>query len=139
MTPDLVRLAKMREAWQTGLWRIGLGQAREPAEAMAWQHAFREGVKLLARGRSRSRSPGLVDGENYFRAFKQAALSAQRSILIVGWDVNSRNRARISPTTPWPAFPTSFGPFLDYLLKRSRELAHPHVLELGFALALSKA
>jgi hypothetical protein len=34
----------------------------------------------------------LIDGEAYFRAFHAAVGLAQRSILIVGWDIDSRTR-----------------------------------------------
>jgi len=92
---------------------------------MAWQHAFREGVNCW-RVAEADQVACLVDGENYFRAFKQAALSAQRSILIVGWDVNSRIALEY-PDHAMAGIPNQLGPFLDYLLKRSREL-RIHVL-----------
>ena len=53
-------------------------------------------------------------------------LSAQRSILIVGWDVNSRIALEY-PDHAMAGIPNRLGPFLDYLLKRSREL-RIHVL-----------
>ena len=34
----------------------------------------------------------LVDGEEYFRAVREALLEAQRSIFILGWDIDSRQQ-----------------------------------------------
>ena len=34
----------------------------------------------------------LIDGAAFFAAVRQAALSAQRSIVIMGWDLDSRTR-----------------------------------------------
>ena len=38
----------------------------------------------------------LVDGEAYFKAFRAAAARAQRSIIVIGWDIDSR--------VSWPCF-----------------------------------
>jgi phospholipase D1/2 len=92
---------------------------------MAWQHAFREGGNCW-RVVEAGRVACIVDGENYFRAFKQAALSAQRSIIIVGWDVNSRIALEY-PERAMSGIPNQLGPFLDYLLKQRKDL-HIHVL-----------
>ena len=92
---------------------------------MAWQHAFREGENCW-RVAEAGQVACLVDGENYFRAFKQAASSAQRSILIVGWDVNSRIALEY-PGRAMAGIPNRLGPFLDHLLKRRKEL-RIHVL-----------
>ncbi|HVK57074.1 MAG TPA: hypothetical protein VM532_18845, partial [Burkholderiales bacterium] len=40
------------------------------------------------------RAAFLVDGEDYFAAFADAALQAQESIIIVGWDFDSRTLLR---------------------------------------------
>ncbi len=68
----------------------------------------------------------LVDGEAYFRAFKRAALNARRSILIIGWDVNSRIALEY-PDKAMPDVPNQLGAFLTHLLKRRKEL-RIHVL-----------
>src|SRR5687768_7099233 len=41
---------------------------------------------------SARRAAFIVDGDNYFRAFVEAARKAKRSILISGWDFHSRTR-----------------------------------------------
>ena len=100
---------------------------------MAWQHAFREGVNCW-RVAEADQVACLVDGENYFRAFKQAALSAQRSILIVGWDVNSRIALEY-PDHAMAGIPNQLGPFSRLSSQTEPGAAHPRA-ELGFALAL---
>ena len=63
----------------------------------------------------------LVDAAAYFRAFKAAALSARHSILIVGWDVNSRTQLEFPDAAP-PEVPNELGPLLDYLARRREGL-----------------
>ncbi|HEY8506741.1 MAG TPA: hypothetical protein VIL32_00205, partial [Steroidobacteraceae bacterium] len=65
----------------------------------------------------------LIDGENYFRAFAEAAMRAQRSIVILGWDFHSRTRLHLGR----PDVPDLLGDFLNELVRRRREL-HVHVL-----------
>jgi phospholipase D1/2 len=71
----------------------------------------------------------LVDAEDYFRAFMQAAERAQRSILIVGWDFNSRTRLTWEDN-PRGA-PPLLGDFLNFLAKRRRRL-RIHILDWDF-------
>lgn len=62
----------------------------------------------------------LVDAEEYFDAFAAAAQQATRSIMIVGWDFNSRTRLWCDDKKrDWP--PT-LGDFLNALVKRRRQL-----------------
>jgi phospholipase D1/2 len=68
----------------------------------------------------------LVDGEAYFRAFKRAALEARESILIIGWDVNSRVALEY-PDKAMPGVPNRLGAFLTHLLRRRKDL-RIHVL-----------
>ena len=63
----------------------------------------------------------IVDTEAYFQCFKAAALRARRSILILGWDVNSRTRLEF-PDRARPDVPNELGPFLDYLAHRQARL-----------------
>lgn len=59
----------------------------------------------------------LVDAAAYFRAFKAAARRARHSILIIGWDVNSRTQLE-RPETAGADVPNELGPFLDHLASR---------------------
>lgn len=63
----------------------------------------------------------LVDAAAYFRAFKAAALLARRSILIVGWDVNSRTQLEF-PEDCQPGVPNELGALLDHLAHRHEGL-----------------
>jgi phospholipase D1/2 len=71
----------------------------------------------------------LIDGESYFRAFRAAALHARHSIIILGWDFDSRIRMLIDRESD--GFPDRLGEFLHALLIRRRQL-HIHVLTWDF-------
>lgn len=73
----------------------------------------------------------LVDGENYFHAFREAAKRAQRSILIAGWDVDSR--FALEREDVGDGLPVKLGAFLNALLRRRRRL-HIHVLNWDYPL-----
>jgi phospholipase D1/2 len=62
----------------------------------------------------------LVDAEDYFKAFMAAAERAQRSILILAWDFNSRTRLTWDDN-PRGA-PPVLGDFLNFLARRRRRL-----------------
>ena len=75
----------------------------------------------------------MIDAEAYYAAFVAAAKKAERSILILGWDLNSR----VELVRPAPGdMPYQLGPFLDALAKAKRDL-HIHVLEWDFALVFA--
>jgi phospholipase D1/2 len=75
------------------------------------------------------RAAFLIDGEEYFSAFREAALSAQRSIYILGWDFDTRIRMMIGRESDRD--PDRLGPFLDALLMRRKRL-HIYVLVWDF-------
>lgn len=58
----------------------------------------------------------LIDAQDYFRTFKTAAMRAQRSILIIGWDVNSRTLLEF-PGEARPDVPNELGPFLNHVTR----------------------
>jgi phosphatidylserine/phosphatidylglycerophosphate/cardiolipin synthase-like enzyme/uncharacterized membrane protein YdjX (TVP38/TMEM64 family) len=66
----------------------------------------------------------IVDGEDYFRAFVEAARKAKRSILITGWDFHSRTRLICRGPNDCDL---ELGEFLNDLVRRNRHL-HVHVL-----------
>lgn len=72
-----------------------------------------------------SRAAFLVDGEAYFRAFREAAIQAQRSIVILGWDFDTRIRMLIDRDPD--GFPDTIGQFFSALLRRRKRL-HIYVL-----------
>jgi len=72
----------------------------------------------------------LVDAKDYFEAFHRAALKAERSILILAWDFNSRTRLHFDPV-PRGGPPAELGEFLNFLVRRRRGL-HIHILNWDY-------
>ena len=70
-----------------------------------------------------------MDGEAYFRAFREVAIEAQRSIVILGWDFDTRIRMLIDRESD--GFPDQLGEFLHALLVRRKRL-HIYVLTWDF-------
>ncbi len=62
----------------------------------------------------------LIDGAAYFKAFRQAAMQARRSIFIVGWDIDSR--MKLVHCDPQDDLPVELGAFLHALVERNNEL-----------------
>src|SRR5206468_4331409 len=73
----------------------------------------------------------LVDGEAYFAAFAAAAERAERSILVLGWDVHSGIRLRRDGAHRERS--SALGEFLTELLER-RSLLHVNLLAWDFAM-----
>lgn len=73
----------------------------------------------------------LVDGAAYFAAFREAAARAQHSIMIAGWDVDSRTD--LAPEGADDGLPRPLGEFLDALVKR-RDGLHAYVLGWDFSM-----
>lgn len=62
------------------------------------------------------RAAVLIDAANYFGALRAAMLSAERSIHIVGWDVDSRTNLVGETCSADDGFPLLLGDFLDALV-----------------------
>ena len=60
----------------------------------------------------------VVDADGYFRLFRRAAERAERSIVILAWDFNSRTVLECEDGKP----PVILGDFLDGLARRNRRL-----------------
>ncbi len=80
----------------------------------------------------------LVDAAPYYEALRRTLPKAQRSIYIVGWDVDSRT-ALTPEAEPADGWPQTLLPFLDALLKARPEL-QVHVLawDYSFIYALER-
>src|SRR4051812_9424436 len=74
----------------------------------------------------------LVDADEYFTALREAVLKAQRSVLIVGWDVDTRVRL-VAEDPARDGFPSTLLAFLDAVLAQRPEL-HVHVLAWDFSM-----
>jgi phospholipase D1/2 len=72
----------------------------------------------------------LVDASAYFKAFHDAALRAQQSILVLAWDFNSRTRLHFDDKSDDGA-PEVLGDFLNFLVRRRRGL-HINVLNWDY-------
>ena len=73
----------------------------------------------------------IVDGADFFRAFRETVKHARRSVLIMAWDIDSRLKlVRDEEPDGWPI---TLGDFLNSLVKRNRNL-HVHVLDWDFVM-----
>ncbi|MEO5701420.1 MAG: VTT domain-containing protein [Casimicrobiaceae bacterium] len=73
----------------------------------------------------------LVDAEDYFSAFMQAAQAARESIIIIGWDFDSRTQLAWDTDAASPH--TQLGDFLNALVKARRSL-EVHILDWDYPL-----
>ena len=76
-----------------------------------------------------SRASFLIDAEDYYRAFAQAAERATQSIIILGWDFDSRTR--LNWDSEERGVPAILGDFLNFLVKRRRGLSI-HILNWDY-------
>ncbi|MFO8058404.1 MAG: VTT domain-containing protein [bacterium] len=88
------------------------------------------GEEILVPGRncwrkvSASRMAFLVDAASYYEAFAKAAERARHSIIIVGWDIDSRTRLRRDSESE---LPSELGGFLNHLVSENPSL-QVHIL-----------
>lgn len=80
--------------------------------------------------RKATRVAFLVDGAAYFDAFARSAARAHVSILIAGWDIDSR--IRLFPEEERDGMPSRLWEFMNRMVKKQRNL-HVHILEWDFA------
>jgi phospholipase D1/2 len=73
----------------------------------------------------------LVDGDNYFRAVRAAIRSAQHSIFILSWDIDSR--MLLVPGGANDGYPEPLGEFLHAVVA-SRPHLHAYLLNWDFAM-----
>jgi phospholipase D1/2 len=92
----------------------GKDQALPPGQS--W---FQEGRNCW-RVEHASRAGFLIDGAEYFSAFRDCAKQARQNIFILGWDFDSRIRMLIDREPD--GFPDCLGEFLHSLLIRRRSL-----------------
>jgi phosphatidylserine/phosphatidylglycerophosphate/cardiolipin synthase-like enzyme/uncharacterized membrane protein YdjX (TVP38/TMEM64 family) len=80
--------------------------------------------------RKATRVAFVVDAAAYFDAFARSAAQATESILIVGWDIDSR--IRLFPAEERDGLPSKLWEFMKAVVKRQKKL-HVHILEWDFA------
>ena len=103
-----------------------------PAMARPWRPNILKPGRNCWRLEPAHRAAFLVDGEAYFSAFRAAVLKAERSLFILGWDINSSTRLMPGRTPP-DGLPNELGLFLNAVLARKRKL-RAYVLSWDFAM-----
>lgn len=73
----------------------------------------------------------LVDGSDYFRVLREAITRAERTIFILGWDIDSR--MRLTPEGADDGFPEALGDFLHEVAAKRRRL-RIYILAWDFAM-----
>ncbi len=74
----------------------------------------------------------LVDGADYFHAFREAVKQARRSVLIMAWDIDSRVKlVRGQQRDPADDLPETLGNFLNAMVRRRKQL-NIYVLDWDF-------
>lgn len=73
----------------------------------------------------------VIDGDNYFRAVREALCNAQRSIFIIGWDIHSE--LRLIRNGKQDEYPEELGLLLDCLARERHEL-NIYILDWDFAM-----
>jgi phospholipase D1/2 len=97
----------------------------------------RAGLRVLAAGRNcwrierARRFRLLVDGAEYFTAVRRAIAQAQRSVFILGWDIDSR--ARLMPEGATDGLPEGLCDFINAVVESRRNL-RAYILSWDFAM-----
>jgi len=71
-----------------------------------------------------------IDGESYFRAVREAILSAQHTVFILGWDIHSK--LRLLRDAEDDGYPRELGALLDYVAEQ--RAVDVYVLSWDFAM-----
>jgi len=104
----------------SGSRRRGASRALEKERSRAPDGLLIEGDTCWQRAHA-ERAAVLIDAASYFEALRSSLLAAQRSVLILGWELHSRTRLE-GARKPTDGAPVELGKLLRYLLKRRRDL-----------------
>ena len=80
-----------------------------------------------------ARAAVLIDAAAFFEAVRGACLKAERSIMVVGWDIDSRTQLVGADGKPTDGLPSNFADFLSDLV-RTRPQLHVHLLLWDYSL-----
>jgi phosphatidylserine/phosphatidylglycerophosphate/cardiolipin synthase-like enzyme/uncharacterized membrane protein YdjX (TVP38/TMEM64 family) len=83
--------------------------------------ALREGINVW-RLEDAARAAVLVDAATYYGALREALLKAESSVLVAGWDIDSRTPLYGVEGKPRDDLPATLGPFLAALVARKPQL-----------------
>lgn len=108
-----------RQAAASPVERLRQEEMGQEAKALSSLPIFHEKQNCW-RIESATRVAFLIDGAAYFQALREAAVTAQRRIMILGWDFDSRTRM-LGGHEP-DGYPDQIGAFLHALLLRQPRL-----------------
>src|SRR5262245_20353651 len=117
----------MRSSKSTDLKIPTQSASRRRGASKTFDKEQREPESLLVEGETcwrrahAARAAVLIDAASYFEALRSSLLAAQRSVLIVGWELHSRTRLE-GARKPTDGAPVELGKLLRFLLKRRKEL-----------------
>ncbi|MBO1075276.1 VTT domain-containing protein [Roseomonas marmotae] len=94
---------------------------RLPSAGSALPGVLKEG-KNVWRLEQAGRAGVLVDAATYYGALREALLKAEKSVLIAGWDIDSRTPLFGAGGKPKDELPSTLGPFLAALVARRPDL-----------------
>jgi len=90
---------------------------------------YQEGRNFWKKGRAH-RVSFIIDARDYFAAFAEAVLKAERSIYITGWDIDSQ--LTLIRGEERPDFPVRLGELLNYVVRKKPYL-HVNILAWDFS------
>ncbi len=117
MPPIAVPCSKQIAKLETGRRKI----ADHDQEKRVEDHGFRlkPGANCWRIEQAR-RAAVLIDGENYFRAVRQAMMRAEERIVMMGWDFDTR--IKMYDTQGEVEGPLALGDFIEWLVARNPDL-----------------
>ena len=92
---------------------MGTGAVLRPGET-CWRIAQADSIAVI------------IDAADYFRVVRDAMLEARHSVLLIGWDFDTR--IELDPTDGRGDVPNKLGRFLKYVVRNRPEL-HVHLLK----------
>src|SRR6185503_4083650 len=104
----------------SGSRRRGASRALEKEQSSPAHGLLIEGDTCWRRAHA-ARAAVLVDAASYFDALRASLLAAQRSVMILGWEMHSRTRLE-GAQRPTDGAPAELGKLLRWLLKRRPQL-----------------
>ncbi len=93
---------------------------RERMSAERSDESFFEPGRNCASVRHAQRFSLLIDGEDYFRVLREAITRAERTVFILGWDIDSR--MKLTPEGANDGLPDALGDFLHAIAAKKRRL-----------------
>ncbi len=93
------------------------------------QSLYQDGRNIWKKGKAH-RVTFIIDAQDYFTAFVEAVLKAERSVYITGWDIDSQ--LTLIRGDEKPDFPVRLGEFLSYVVLKKPHL-HVNILDWDFS------